>query len=57
MSWAKPLILHGKYCTLKPLSHDHHDALIEAVKDGELWNISYAMIPKNLVLRDMLIFF
>ncbi|CAN5430682.1 GNAT family protein [soil metagenome] len=46
MAWPEPLTLNGDYCTLEPLSLDHHDALVEAVKDGELWNLWYAFIPK-----------
>ena len=43
--WPKPKIFQGKHCVLEPLSHDHHDSLFEAVKDGELWNLSYAGVP------------
>lgn len=44
--WPEPLTLSGDYCTLEPLSLDHHDDLTEAVRDGELWNLFYAAIPK-----------
>jgi RimJ/RimL family protein N-acetyltransferase len=30
---------------LKPLSHEHHDDLVEAVKDGDLWNLWYTSVP------------
>lgn len=46
MLWLEPLTLCGKNCTLEPLLHEHQDDLIEAVKDGELWNLWYAAIPK-----------
>lgn len=46
MAWPEPLVLRSDYCMLEPLSLDHHDALIEAVKDGELWNLWYAFVPK-----------
>ena len=46
MAWPDPLTLRGNYCTLEPLAHKHHDALVEAVKDGELWNLWYAAVPK-----------
>lgn len=39
MPWPEPVTLSGLFCKLEPLSHNHHDALVEAVKDGELWNI------------------
>lgn len=45
MSWLQPVTLRGARVTLAPLSHDHHDDLIEAVKDGELWKLWYTMIP------------
>ena len=37
--------LSGKHVRLVPLSMAHHDALIEAVKDGELWRHWYTFIP------------
>ena len=45
MAWLEPLTLHGKYCTLEPLSPNHHGELVEAVKDGELWNLWFARVP------------
>jgi RimJ/RimL family protein N-acetyltransferase len=37
--------LHGQYVSLMPLSAAHHDDLLEAVKDGELWRHWYTAIP------------
>jgi RimJ/RimL family protein N-acetyltransferase len=31
---------------LRPLERYHHDELVEAVKDGELWRLWYTSIPK-----------
>jgi RimJ/RimL family protein N-acetyltransferase len=45
MNWISPVTLTGKYVTLVPLSLDHLDDLIEAVKDGELWNLWYTKVP------------
>lgn len=45
MSWLNPVTLTGKFCTLIPLSIDHMDALIETIKDGELWKLWYTLIP------------
>lgn len=39
------LTLAGKYVTLEPLSHDHHDALAEASHAGQLHKLWYTMIP------------
>jgi RimJ/RimL family protein N-acetyltransferase len=45
MAWFESLILHSNHCTLKPLTYEYHDALIETVNDGELWKLGYAIIP------------
>ena len=52
MKWLEPLILSNDYYTLEPLSHQHHDALVEATKDGELWRIRYAQIPSPEEMRQ-----
>ena len=41
-----PVTLHGKYVTLEPLSRDHEAGLVEAVHDGELWNLWYTSVPR-----------
>ena len=46
MSWLAPMTLTGRYATLAPLSQDHHDDLVEAVKDGELWKLWFTTVPK-----------
>jgi RimJ/RimL family protein N-acetyltransferase len=51
MSWLQPVTLRGANVTLAPLSHDHHDDLIEAVQDGELWKLWYTMIPSPEGMR------
>lgn len=45
MIWLKPVTLQDSAVALVPLSHDHHDALAEAVQDGELWKLWYTLIP------------
>ena len=30
---------------LEPLSHDHHDGLVAAASDGELWNLWFTSVP------------
>ena len=39
-------ILQGKICTLLPLSHEHHDDLVQSTQDGELWRLWYTFVPK-----------
>jgi RimJ/RimL family protein N-acetyltransferase len=43
--WIKPFSLQGAHVKLEPLDHSHHDGLVEAVKDGELWRLWYTSIP------------
>lgn len=37
--------LQGQHASLVPLRPEHHDALVEAVRDGELWKLWYTAIP------------
>lgn len=48
----EPPILRGDSCTLVPLSHEHHDELVEAVKDGELWCLWYTFVPEPHCMKD-----
>jgi len=40
-----PVTLRGKLVILEPLSRAHHDGLVEAVRDGELWKLWYTAVP------------
>jgi RimJ/RimL family protein N-acetyltransferase len=40
-----PTTLTGKYVVLEPLRPDHHDGLVEAARDGELWRLWYTSVP------------
>lgn len=46
MAWIEPLTLHGDSVTLVPLEAKHHDDLVDAVNDGELWNLWYTFVPR-----------
>jgi RimJ/RimL family protein N-acetyltransferase len=46
MAWLEPITLQGPHARLEPLSQDHHDGLVEAVKDGDLWKLWYTFVPK-----------
>ncbi len=37
--------LAGDLVVLEPLSHQHHDELVTAVMDGEVWKLWYTNIP------------
>lgn len=45
MQFLYPIELHGRHATLEPLSHSHHDELVTACEDGELWKLWYTNIP------------
>ena len=45
MSWPSPVTLTGSHATLEPLAPAHANGLIEAVRDGELWQLWYTAIP------------
>jgi N-acetyltransferase len=45
VTFLEPLTLTGKYVTLEPLSRDHHDGLVAAARDGELWRLWYTSVP------------
>jgi RimJ/RimL family protein N-acetyltransferase len=45
VSWLSPVELKGPHCALRPLSADHHDGLVGAARDGELWKLWYTAIP------------
>jgi RimJ/RimL family protein N-acetyltransferase len=45
MAFADSVSLHGRRVSLVPLAHSHHDDLVDAVKDGELWTLWYTKIP------------
>src|SRR5215470_19851214 len=51
MSWLSPVTLTGRHATLEPLAQNHHDDLVEAVKDGELWNLWYTSVPQPEKMR------
>ena len=46
MTWLEPVTLQGPHARLVPLSHEHHDGLVEAVRDGELWRLWYTFVAK-----------
>src|SRR5882724_8177109 len=51
MPWPEPITLRGTYAILEPLSQAHHDDLVEAVQDGELWKLWYTVIAEPAKMR------
>ena len=45
MPWPDPITLRGQHARLGPLSQQHRDGLVEAVKDGELFKLWYTAVP------------
>lgn len=45
MTSIDPITLTGKFVTLEPLSQAHHDGLVNAARDGELWKLWYTSVP------------
>ncbi len=45
MTLIEPITLTGQHVILEPLSQDHHDGLVAAAKDGELWSLWYTSVP------------
>ncbi|MGN8129601.1 GNAT family N-acetyltransferase [Paenarthrobacter sp. 22069] len=45
MTFLEPLTLTGRYVILEPLAEEHHDGLVEAATDGELWTLWYTSVP------------
>ncbi len=44
MTFCAPVTLEGQHVRLEPLASEHHDDLVAAVKDGELWQLWYTPI-------------
>ncbi len=45
MPFTQDTQLCGRYASLVPLRASHHDELVEAVRDGELWRLWYTAVP------------
>lgn len=46
MAFLFPITLAGELVTLEPLAREHHDELVTAASDGELWNLWYTSVPR-----------
>jgi N-acetyltransferase len=40
-----PVVLEGHGIRLEPLTTEHHDALVAAASDGELWKLWFTSVP------------
>ena len=41
----KPATLEGHGVRLEPLKREHQQDLVEAAKDGELWQLFFTSVP------------
>jgi len=46
MAWLEPITLTGPGAVLEPLHPNHLADLIDAARDGELWNLWYTSVPR-----------
>ncbi len=51
MTWLQPVTLPNPRATLEPLAQTHHDDLVDAVRDGELWKLWYTRIPSPETMK------
>lgn len=51
MAFIQPVTLAGRHVQLEPLAAEHHDALVEAASDGELWKLWYTSVPAPDAMR------
>ena len=54
MAFIEPVTLAGRHVQLEPLSAGHHDALVDAASDGELWKLWYTSVPSPEAMRSWL---
>jgi N-acetyltransferase len=45
MTWLEPVTLSGSGVRLELLDPRHHDDLVEATQDGQLWTLWYTTVP------------
>ena len=50
----RDITLSGSLVRLEPLSHDHHDGLVEATNDGQMWTRWYASVPRPDAVGQMI---
>jgi RimJ/RimL family protein N-acetyltransferase len=50
-AWLSPIRLNGASASLEPLAPEHHDGLVAAASDGELWKLWYTAIPSPEGMR------
>jgi N-acetyltransferase len=49
--FLRAVSLVGESVTLEPLSQEHHDGLVDAARDGGLWDLWYTSVPRPEGMR------
>jgi len=44
--FLRSVTLTGRHASLVPLTQNHHDDLVESLRDGDLWKLWYTFIPE-----------
>ena len=47
-----PVTLEGQHTRLEPLTLAHHEALVAAAGDGELWNSIVTIVPTRETMAE-----
>ncbi|MBE0621292.1 MAG: GNAT family N-acetyltransferase [Burkholderiales bacterium] len=51
-AFTQAVTLSGRHAALEPLAFDHHDGLVAAVRDGDLWKLWYTAVPSPEGMRE-----
>ena len=51
MTWPQPITLRDTHASLLPLSAEHHDGLVAATSEGELWKLWYTIVTPPEEMR------
>jgi RimJ/RimL family protein N-acetyltransferase len=52
MTWPTPITLRDIHASLLPLAAEHHDGLVAAVGEGELWKLWYTIVTPPEKMRS-----
>jgi len=50
--WIEPVVLEGEHVVIEPLGVEHASEMAEAVRDGELWQLWYTLVPEPEKVAD-----
>jgi RimJ/RimL family protein N-acetyltransferase len=52
MDFLTPVTLTGHHVSLEPLTTAHHEPLVAAARDGELWKLWYTSVPSPEAMQS-----